>query len=51
MEAQRGDLLCRPGNMPQVGDEIEAMVCWMTERPLGPAGRHVSEACNALGER
>ena len=41
IDVSRGDLLCRPGNMPQVGNEIEAMVCWMTERPLRAGQRYV----------
>jgi bifunctional enzyme CysN/CysC len=30
----RGDLICRPHNRPTVGQDLDAMVCWMTERPL-----------------
>ena len=41
IDLSRGDMLCRPGNMPLVGDEVEAMVCWMAERPLTPGGRYV----------
>ena len=32
----RGDMLVRPQNLPTVGTEIEAMLCWMAEEPLQP---------------
>ncbi len=33
----RGDMISRPNNRPQVGQDIDAMVCWMTEsRALRP---------------
>jgi sulfate adenylyltransferase large subunit len=34
LDVSRGDLICRPHNQPTVGQDIEAMVCWMTDRPL-----------------
>ena len=37
----RGDLLAHPGNRPLVGQDIEAMVCWMDARPLEPGRRYV----------
>ncbi|RSM81622.1 adenylyl-sulfate kinase [Kibdelosporangium aridum] len=37
----RGDLLCRPGNRPHVGSDVDAMVCWMAEgAELKPDGRY-----------
>ena len=41
IDVSRGDLICRPHNQPQVGQDIEAMVCWFTETPLKPRGRYV----------
>ncbi|MCZ4558062.1 sulfate adenylyltransferase subunit CysN [Rhodococcus maanshanensis] len=32
LDVSRGDVLCRPNNRPQVGQEIDAMVCWLTEQ-------------------
>ena len=32
IDISRGDMICRPGNQPQVGQDIDAMVCWMTEQ-------------------
>ena len=34
IDVSRGDLICRPHNMPMVTQDVEAMVCWMTDRPL-----------------
>ncbi|MDG3012820.1 adenylyl-sulfate kinase [Rhodococcus sp. D2-41] len=32
LDISRGDLLCRPANRPTVGREIDAMVCWFSDR-------------------
>ena len=31
IDISRGDMLCRPRNQPSVGQDLEAMVCWMSE--------------------
>jgi bifunctional enzyme CysN/CysC len=31
IDISRGDMLCRPKNQPTVGQDLEAMVCWMSE--------------------
>ncbi len=31
IDISRGDMICRPKNQPDVGQDIEAMVCWMSE--------------------
>ena len=36
LDVSRGDLICRPHNQPTVGQDLDAMVCWMTERPVAP---------------
>jgi bifunctional enzyme CysN/CysC len=40
LDVSRGDLLCRPHNRPETGQDIEAMVCWLTDVPLRPRGRY-----------
>jgi bifunctional enzyme CysN/CysC len=40
LDVSRGDMLCRPNNRPFVGQELEAMVCWMGEQPLQVRGRY-----------
>ncbi|MGB9358649.1 MAG: sulfate adenylyltransferase subunit CysN [Acidimicrobiia bacterium] len=31
IDISRGDMICRPHNQPEVGQEIDAMVCWLSE--------------------
>jgi bifunctional enzyme CysN/CysC len=33
LDASRGDMFCRPHNTPQVTQDVDAMVCWFSERP------------------
>jgi len=34
MDVSRGDMICRPNNRPHSGQDIDAMVCWMTDTPV-----------------
>ncbi|MFG2005603.1 sulfate adenylyltransferase subunit 1 [Spirillospora sp. NPDC048911] len=37
IDISRGDMIARPNNRPEVAQDIEAMVCWMTpDRALAP---------------
>ncbi|WP_285571223.1 sulfate adenylyltransferase subunit CysN [Actinoallomurus iriomotensis] len=37
IDISRGDMICRPHNKPQVTQDVEAMICWMSdERTLTP---------------
>jgi len=40
VDVSRGDVICRTHNHPTPTREIEAMVCWMSDRPLRPGGRY-----------
>jgi bifunctional enzyme CysN/CysC len=40
IDVSRGDMICRDHNRPVEAREIDAMVCWMAERPLSPRGRY-----------
>jgi bifunctional enzyme CysN/CysC len=31
IDISRGDMICRPHNRPTVGQDIDAMICWMSE--------------------
>ncbi|WP_156754463.1 sulfate adenylyltransferase subunit CysN [Actinokineospora pegani] len=49
IDISRGDLICRPNNRPHVGQDLDAMVCWLTEQSeLRPGARytvkHTSQA-------
>ena len=37
----RGDMICRPDNPPTVARTVEAMVCWMGNRPLVRGARYL----------
>ncbi len=40
LDVSRGDLFCRPHNRPAASQDIEAMVCWMSDlRTLTPQSR------------
>jgi sulfate adenylyltransferase subunit 1 (EFTu-like GTPase family) len=36
LDVSRGDMICRPHNHPTMGQDIDAMVCWMTDKPMQP---------------
>ncbi|MBW3649283.1 MAG: GTP-binding protein [Actinobacteria bacterium] len=40
LDISRGDMLCRPNNKPTVGQDVEAMVCWLIDRPLAPGAKY-----------
>ncbi|HEV2362090.1 MAG TPA: sulfate adenylyltransferase subunit CysN [Acidimicrobiales bacterium] len=39
LDISRGDMICHPQNQPSVGQDLTAMVCWMTEAPLLPGAK------------
>ncbi len=41
VDVSRGDMICRPANRPQIGNEIEASVCSLSSRPLRQNDRFV----------
>ena len=52
LDVSRGDMICRPHNMPQVTQDLDAMVCWMSETPLRPgqklAVKHTTRSARVL---
>jgi len=40
VDLSRGDMLCRPNNQPTVSQDLDAMICWMSDKPLSPRGRY-----------
>jgi len=39
LDVARGDMLCDPADPPVVARELEATVCWMSERPVDQGAR------------
>ncbi|GAA3463940.1 adenylyl-sulfate kinase [Saccharothrix longispora] len=49
LDVRRGDTLCKPGNRPRVGRDVEAMVCWLGDRSsLVPGARLVLQHSTQL---
>ncbi len=41
IDISRGDMICRPHNRPEVGQDIDAMVCWMADQAeLRPGNKY-----------
>jgi bifunctional enzyme CysN/CysC len=40
VDVSRGDMICRPHNRPEVTQDLDAMVCWMHERPMQQRGKY-----------
>jgi bifunctional enzyme CysN/CysC len=55
VDVSRGDMICRPHNMPTVTQDVDAMVCWMSDQPLAPgrklALKHTTRSVRGLVKR
>jgi bifunctional enzyme CysN/CysC len=40
IDVSRGDMICRPHNQPRATQDIDAMVCWLTDEPLQVRGMY-----------
>jgi len=40
IDISRGDMICRPQNKPTATQDIDAMVCWLTDDPLHVRGMY-----------
>ena len=52
LDVSRGDMICRPNNTPVPTQDIDAMVCWMSDTPLKAgqklAIKHTTRTARAL---
>jgi bifunctional enzyme CysN/CysC len=52
IDVSRGDMICRPHNQPAIAQDIDAMVCWMTDQPLRERAKfglkHTTRSVRAL---
>lgn len=53
IDISRGDMLVKPNNQPEVGQDIDLMLCWFSEKaPLRTRGKyllkHTSKECRAV---
>lgn len=40
IDISRGDMIVRENNMPKEGQDIEMMVCWMSDKPMQVRGKY-----------
>ncbi|MCW4466165.1 sulfate adenylyltransferase subunit CysN [Glutamicibacter sp. MNS18] len=52
VDISRGDMIVRPNNQPKVAQNFEAMICWMSDKPMKPgqklAIKHTTKTARAL---
>ncbi|MFC6086151.1 sulfate adenylyltransferase subunit CysN [Sphaerisporangium aureirubrum] len=53
IDISRGDMICRPNNRPHTAQDLQAMICWMSDAPkLGPRSKfmikHSTRTARAL---
>ncbi|WP_199200169.1 sulfate adenylyltransferase subunit CysN [Adhaeribacter arboris] len=41
IDISRGDMLVKPNNQPEVSQDLEIMVCWMSEKPLAKGKKYI----------
>jgi sulfate adenylyltransferase subunit 1 len=41
IDISRGDMLVKANNPPNVGQDLEAMVCWFSQKPMEPRGKYL----------
>lgn len=41
VDASRGDMIVKPGNVPATSDTVEAMLVWMAEEPMVPGKTYI----------
>jgi len=47
LDISRGDMIVRENKMPESGQDIEMMICWLNEKPMIPNGKYwVKHAAN-----
>jgi sulfate adenylyltransferase subunit 1 len=55
IDISRGDMLVKANNPPKVGQDIEAMICWFSPRPMPPRAklvlRHTTQETKVIVEQ
>lgn len=41
IDISRGDMLAKPNNQPQVSQDVEAMICWFSDKKLQRNGKYI----------
>jgi len=49
IDVSRGDMLVRPNNQPEIGQDIDVMLCWMNQKSMAARSKflikHTSNSC------
>jgi sulfate adenylyltransferase subunit 1 len=40
IDISRGDMIVKPNNQPEVGQDIELMLCWLNDKKMTPGGKY-----------
>ena len=52
IDISRGDMIVKENNLPQIGQDITAMICWLNEKPMRPGAkywiRHTSKEARCI---
>jgi bifunctional enzyme CysN/CysC len=46
LDIVRGDMICRPHNRPHISQDLSAMICWLSDKPMKPKGKYLLKHCN-----
>ncbi len=41
LDISRGDMIVRPNNLPEISNQLDAMICWFSETPLQKGKRYL----------
>lgn len=50
IDISRGDMIARTNNTPEIGQDIEAMLCWLDEKALVEKGKYIIRHTNREGK-
>lgn len=40
IDISRGDMIAKPDNQPRMSQDVDLMICWMSDKPLTPRGKY-----------
>ena len=40
IDISRGDMIVKPHNQPEIGQDIELMICWLNQKKIVPGGKY-----------
>jgi sulfate adenylyltransferase subunit 1 len=40
LDISRGDMIVKENNIPEIGQDLEVMLCWMSDKPMSPGTKY-----------